>query len=743
VPDEQIKYQEAFIMEKSTNKLAFLIYCFFIIAVNLQGGELVPGLNDTTALANFTEAHAGVDQTDMPYKITSGKITLAARFNPDASQKTGGPVIVIEAGGTTNGTGLYLGDGQLIFAAKNATAAGVPASMMDTNFNDGVMAITLGPVKFGVENVVYISLDVNAGKLISSINSIINSYTITTSGSKNLDGNRSVSFLGSGAINFGHMGGLTEGGAQLFPLLFWNNAVNMTQTAGYNNQRGQVFEAIVNLDLLPNNPVPASGAVNVDPSAVTQLKFDTAEDPANPGSQNPNVTGHFVTVYQVQNREPNLLVPPAFEEFVPAGADPISVNYTFDSDELVYWQVEEQISNRSKGDPNNIVGPIWHFEALSSVPVVTGSPSNEMVFPTEQASFTCAFTSKSELTAVEWYREDDPNNPITDADTDITIILNQNGNNYTSILTIDNVEQGDEDSYWCHVRNTAGEVTSAMATLSVKLRVAHWTLDEADLAGGQYLDISGQGHHAVPDIVPGSSSFVGGADPTETGDGLDFGVEPLVAADSGDWAPSLHTGQMSVSAWLKWAGSNGTWQGVVSNRSIVGATTANFYIEIRQDNGNLQIGGIPGAGDVQVAPLPIGQWAHMVITARAGAVVIYINGEALNTNTAAQAVYQNIVPVRIGALNRDTTSGNLLSLFNGVMDDVQIYNYALSSTQVVDLYYEVLETPTCLNPLGLDLGFDVAGGGPLGDEPDCRISLPDFAVFAGSWLNCGLYPVCP
>jgi hypothetical protein len=134
---------------------------------------------------------------------------------------------------------------------------------------------------------------------------------------------------------------------------------------------------------------------------------------------------------------------------------------------------------------------------------------------------------------------------------------------------------------------------------------------------------------------------------------------------------------MSVSAWLKWAGSNGTWQGVVSNRSIVGATTANFYIEIRQDNGNLQIGGIPGAGDVQVAPLPTGQWAHMVITARDGEVVIYINGEVLNTNTAAQAVYRN----RSGSHRRlkpDTTSGKLLSLFNGVMDDVQIFNYALA-----------------------------------------------------------------
>jgi hypothetical protein len=721
---------------RKISQLLILMVCIGV--AGLPAGVIVPGLDDSTALADYSAARAGTT-TDTVENAT-GLLTLAARFNPDASQMTGGPFIVIEIGGTSNGTGLYLGDGNLIFACKNNNQLGLPASMNDMNFSDNALALTLGPVVFGVENKVYISMNLNTGEFISSINGITTLHTITNStGSENLDGNHSVSFLGLDALVPGHMGGLVETGAAQFPLLFWNNAANMTQTAGYNNQRGQVFAAFVNLALLPHNPVPATGAKNVDPSKVTQLKFDTAKNPGNPGSQNPNVTGHFVTVFQVQNGEPNLLLPPLFETFAEAGPDPISVPYTFDLDEAVYWRVEEQILNGSKGDPNNIIGPVWFFEALSSVPVVTASPVDAAVFPAEQVSFTCEFTSKSELTAIKWYRSSNPNVPISDADADITITLDQDGNDYTSTLTIDNVEPGDEDSYWCYVQNSAGEDTSDTVDLAVKRQVAHWTLDETDLVGGQYLDISGEGHHADPNIIPGSASFVDGADPAETGDGLDFKVEPLVAADSGNWAPSLYTGEVSVSAWLNWAGSNGTWQGVVSNRSAVGAANANFYIEIRQDNGNLQIGGIPGAGDVQVAPLPIGQWAHMAITARAGEVVIYINGQARNTNTSAQSVLRNIVPVRIGALNR-SAEGQLLSTFNGVMDDVQIFNYTLSNTQVVDLYYAVLETPVCVNPLGLDLGFDVAGGGPLGNDPDCQVNLADFAAFAATWLNCGLYP---
>ena len=103
-----------------------------------------------------------------------------------------------------------------------------------------------------------------------------------------------------------------------------------------------------------------------------------------------------------------------------------------------------------------------------------------------------------------------------------------------------------------------------------------------------------------------------------------------------------------------------------------------------------------------------------------------------------------MVPLYIGALNRNA-NGTVVSIFNGVLDDVRIYNYALSNTEVVDLYYDILETPVCLNLDALNLQFDVAGGGVSGDEPDCLVTLADFAVFAQTWLNCGLYPLseCP
>jgi hypothetical protein len=188
-------------------------------------------------------------------------MTLAARFNPDGSQATAGPVIVIENGGTTNGTGLYLANGNLIFVSKGNGRYAIPTSLSDTDFTAGTggksMAVDLGAVNFGAENKVYVSMDFISGLLFASINGTTSSFAITGStGTDNLDGNRTFSFLGVAPIPttpvdlYGFLGGLleedlTNQASTLYPQLFWKNAVPMIQTDGYNNQLGQVFSTYI------------------------------------------------------------------------------------------------------------------------------------------------------------------------------------------------------------------------------------------------------------------------------------------------------------------------------------------------------------------------------------------------------------------------------------------------------------------------------------------------------------------
>jgi len=482
------------------------------------------------------------------------------------------------------------------------------------------------------------------------------------------------------------------------------------------------------------SPSPANGAISVKTDSLF-LSWNKGKDAA--GSPNSAVTQHYLYIAE---SEPNFVGVPFI---VPDTADPVSFDdYTFANDKVYYWRVDQSINGSSPSDPNTIVGIAWSFDT-STFPIIDNGPVNTAVFPGQTAELACYFNSMSEPSVI-WYRETgDLDTPVT-AGGNVSVAVDSLGSDtFVTTLAIANASTADEGLYYCYLENTSGSdnaVLSAAAALAVKRPVAHWTLDLADLQQGQYLDISGEGHHADPNIVPDSSAFVDGVDPAETAEGLDLAAAPAAAADSGQWIPSLYTGEVTISAWTNWAGPNSRWQGVVSNR--VGAPPAahNFFIEIRNDNGRLQVGGIPGAGDVQVSPLPVDEWAHLAITIRAGEIVIYRNGMPLATNTAGQAVPQNLVPLFIGALNRDAAEIALLNPFHGVLDDVRIYNYAMTGTQVADLYYDALEIAVCLNPNDVSLQFDVAGAGPEGNEPDCRVSLADFAAFAQTWLNCGLYP---
>lgn len=478
-----------------------------------------------------------------------------------------------------------------------------------------------------------------------------------------------------------------------------------------------------------NTPVPVMNEISVDPATVV-LQWNKGKDAA--GNPNANIARHYLYIVE---GEPNFVgITPIT---VANAADPISHNPAsidaFDTDKTFYWRVDESVlvnGNPSlPAEPNTITGFVWSFETIKSVPVITAQPANQLAEIAQPAALTISVSSLSPV-SYAWYKTtDNVNNTAAD---DVLVGSAQN-------LTFASAQVSDESYYYCMLVNDSGQASatySNVVSLGVKRQVARWTLNAADYTGGFYQDISGNAHHAEPNLVPMAGSFVPGVDPAETAEALDTTVVPLSVADSGDWAAAAFTSQITVSAWLKWAGPNGAWQGIVSNR--VDPTNGNFFIEIRQDNGNVQIGS-PGGTDLIAGNLPIGQWTHVVVTASAAGRNIYMNGLPVITRSPANPITQLVVPMYFGALGR-SAAGTLTSPFNGVIDDVQIFNYAKSGLEVADLYYDVSEMPVCINPTGVDLQFDTAGAGPSGDEPDCRVDLKDLAAFAADWLLCGLYP---
>lgn len=83
------------------------------------------------------------------------------------------------------------------------------------------------------------------------------------------------------------------------------------------------------------------------------------------------------------------------------------------------------------------------------------------------------------------------------------------------------------------------------------------------------------------------------------------------------------------------------------------------------------------------AVVPLGVWAHIVETWDGTTMKTYMNGslDAI-TGTFTSTVGSNSLPVRIGALNLTTAFAG----WNGNIDDVRIYNRALTAAEVAQIY---------------------------------------------------------
>ncbi|ARN56236.1 LamG-like jellyroll fold domain-containing protein [Sedimentisphaera salicampi] len=486
-----------------------------------------------------------------------------------------------------------------------------------------------------------------------------------------------------------------------------------------------------------HNPVPAYGADNVGTPAGNQvdvnLQWNTGLDPSNPSQINPDITEHHLFMSEDQNvsEDPNLY----YVDTIALGTESpeiASVTVTgLNFDGLYYWSVDEGLGY-PVGSQDNIAGADWMFETLQSVPIITQQPESQVVSTGDTAAFTLTADSISQET-YQWYLSADgvidpaEDQAIGSTDTDPT-------------LTIDNVQLSDEGYYYCEVTNDGGTVYSDTAGLAVKRIVAHWTLDTADFVNDTYLDSSGEGRDAVPYAVPAVDAFVPGADPAKTNEGLDLDENPDAAALGGTDSPAEFSDEITVSLWVKSEGVPGSWTGIVSKRQDPDWQSGSDWFWTIPPSGDYMSISSAGVGTENLSydPPAEGEWTHLAFTANADGGKLYYNGVNVDTEPDFKINKTDAQLVIGGSILRE--DGTIGGAFNGVMDDLRIYNYAKDEAEIADIYYDISETPVCSNMLDLDLQFDVAGGGPEGDQPDCKIGLPDFLEFASTWLNCGLYP---
>lgn len=228
------------------------------------------------------------------------------------------------------------------------------------------------------------------------------------------------------------------------------------------------------------------------------------------------------------------------------------------------------------------------------------------------------------------------------------------------------------------IKNKAGSAAAVGTLLIDDIRVgvkplglvARYKLE------GDLLDSSGNGHDGTfggnADLA---AKFVTG--PTGFGQGLLFnGAGGHQNVECGTFNPSAATGRLTVALWAKWNGPTDQWQGLIGKRDSWATDDMMWHLEVNRDAGTIGFARYdvyPGSGS---AKLPVGTWAHVAVTFDGTTARFYLNGAETGNGSFS---FGNDKEAAVHFGSDDPNGGNA---FNGALDDVRLYDTALTADEV-------------------------------------------------------------
>ncbi len=209
----------------------------------------------------------------------------------------------------------------------------------------------------------------------------------------------------------------------------------------------------------------------------------------------------------------------------------------------------------------------------------------------------------------------------------------------------------------------------AMAVFSDGL-VLHHPYDEGE--GNIAADASGNGHDGEisnPDWVDG-----------KFGKALQFGGEGSDAFVTVESTSLLNVNECTFMAWINAEHWDGTRQ--IVGKSVHGGCAGRTQYGLFSESGGfkLRFETEGGRADIETDLPPVGEWVHVAFTNDGETATIYINAEAVAEGEVPGALSANEDPWRIG---QDCERLNYV--FAGLIDEVRLWNRALSAADIADL----------------------------------------------------------
>ena len=433
--------------------------------------------------------------------------------------------------------------------------------------------------------------------------------------------------------------------------------------------------------------------------------------------------------------DPNLTAKPAYK--IVANLEVTPGEYTVNLESLAadlsflttyYWKVIGYEPNDLGGGLNPVPGPVWSFTTRPEAVLIDAVVP---AFTAVEAGADAVLTvTGAGIESYQWYKIGDPDILLTDG-------ANYGGVN-TDTLTIFNVQHivGDDDEgyYYCIGSNSLpssasnrdtgpGRVMTKRLTSRYPFEVMNVDVDP----NGITPDVVGEFDMRMTNEAASAGLPVLGTDVVAAAlgtyslvfDNADEATDPngqfaLIANDVAKYE------DITIGLWVKYNGGN-NWQRIYD----LGSSTTNYmFLTPYATGGGLRFAIMIGSGEQQLnaAALTVGEWTHVVVTIDGNTGRLYVNGELVDTNTG---ITYNPISV--------TQTNNLVGKsqfadpeFNGLIDELMIYNYALTTEEIAQDYIAVKGGWVCNNEVTV-LPYDYDG--------DCMIGLGDFAIFAATWLD--------
>ena len=444
----------------------------------------------------------------------------------------------------------------------------------------------------------------------------------------------------------------------------------------------------------------------------------------------------YVDLYFGVEDEPNLFLPKyqllshvAATELMSYELDMLDYETTY------YWTIDTYEPDGSGGEILT-TGKVASFTTVA--PQATASPVSPAKSAVEAGSDAVLSVVGVNTDTYQWYKVGTPDIALSD------------GNDYsgttTDTLTVLGVQLEDEGSYYCQVDNAMTEaVNSVSGLLMTRRMVVHYPLDEVNA-------------NMTPDVVGGYDMELFSA-PGNVGDGLDYpslvtgkiGAGALLFNNSDSTDPNNAWGQyasagdvdvedmgngLTVALWVNYAGTNGVWQGLIDRRKTSYNSDQMMWQIGQHVDGNGVEFARSGANGTGRAVIAEGQWQLVTATfdETSGNARLYIDGVLQGSVTGFSYGTGVDSPLKLACSNFSEETGVSSEYFNGMIDDVRIYNYARTSVQVAQDYLAVNGGWVCDTEGTADLTLDL--------NDDCQVDIADFAIMAAAWMNSNrIYPI--